>query len=41
MFENPAQAVKTSWKRNINFKKKTVKNIMKYQLFMNASKIKR
>ena len=37
MFENPAPAVNTSCKRNINLKKK-IKNIMKYQLYANASK---
>ena len=34
-FENPAQVVKTSCKRNIN-----LKNIMKYQLFKYHYKVK-
>ena len=37
MFENPAPAVKTGCKRNINLKKYKIKNIVKYQ-HTNASK---
>ena len=38
IFTGNAPVVRTSCKRNINFKKHKMKNIMKYQLYTNASK---
>ena len=38
IFYGNAPVEKTSSKQNINFKKHKLKNIMKYQLYTNASK---